>query len=71
MANDYRASLDRGEYVVHNLVSEPDTSLFVNWSPYLDHGWQTPAKTGVKLKKLQEVANKIQPYLMVLRFSVR
>ena len=59
MANDYRASLDRGEYVVHNLVSEPDTSLFVNWTPYLDHGWRTPAKTGVKLKKLQEIANKI------------
>ncbi|MDB4032689.1 thiamine pyrophosphate-dependent enzyme, partial [Porticoccaceae bacterium] len=35
MANDYRTRLDNGEFVVHNLVREPDTSLFVNWEPYL------------------------------------
>jgi 2-oxoglutarate dehydrogenase E1 component len=59
LSDDYRASLDRGEFVVHNLVREPDTSLFVNWDPYLDHDWRMPADTSIELKKLQAVAAKI------------
>jgi len=58
LSDDYRASLDRGEFVVHNLVREPDTSLFVNWDPYLDHDWRMPADTSIALKKLQAVAAK-------------
>ena len=59
MANAYRASLDNGDFVVHNLVREPDTSLFVNWEPYLDHDWRTPAKTSIDLKLLQDVATRV------------
>ena len=59
MANVYRAQLDKGEFVVHNLVREPDTTLFVNWAPYLDHDWRAPATTGIALQELQEVAAKI------------
>jgi 2-oxoglutarate dehydrogenase E1 component len=59
MANEYRASLDNGDFVVHNLVREPDTSLFVNWEPYLGHDWRTPAKTGIHLKVLQDTAAQI------------
>jgi 2-oxoglutarate dehydrogenase E1 component len=59
MANEYRTSLDNGDFVVHNLVREPDTSLFVNWEPYLDHDWRTPAKTGIDLKVLQDTAAQI------------
>ena len=59
MSNDYRARLDNGEFVVHNLVREPDTTLFVNWEPYLGHDWRTPANTGLALKQLQAVAAKI------------
>jgi 2-oxoglutarate dehydrogenase E1 component len=59
MANVYRASLDKGEFVVHNLVREPDTSLFVNWLPYLDHDWRTPAKTAIALNELQNIGTKI------------
>ena len=59
MANEYRASLDNGDFVVHNLVREPDTGLFVNWEPYLDHDWRTPANTGIDLKVLQDVAARI------------
>lgn len=59
LSDDYRASLDRGEFVVHNLVREPDTSLFVNWDPYLDHDWRMPADTSIPLKTLQAVAAKI------------
>ncbi len=59
MANEYRASLDNGDFVVHNLVREPDASLFVNWEPYLGHDWRTPANTGIDLKVLQDVAARI------------
>ena len=59
MANTYRARLDKGEFVVHNLVREPDTSLFVDWNPYLDHDWRAVGKTGIDLKALQEVATNI------------
>ncbi|MDA8903533.1 2-oxoglutarate dehydrogenase E1 component, partial [Porticoccaceae bacterium] len=59
MANEYRASLDNGDFVVHNLVREPDTTLFVNWEPYLGHDWRTPSSTGLDIKQLQEVAVKI------------
>ena len=59
MANVYRSRLDKGEFVVHNLVREPDTSLFVDWNPYLDHDWRTEGDTATDLQKLQEVATKI------------
>jgi len=59
MANEYRASLDNGDFVVHNLVREPDTTLFVNWEPYLGHDWRTPSSTGLDIKQLQKVAAKI------------
>ena len=59
MANVYRASLDKGDFVVHNLVREPDTTLFVNWEPYLGHDWRTEGITGIELKQLQDVATKI------------
>ena len=70
MSNKYRAQLDKGEFVVHNLVREPDTSLFVNWEAYLDHDWRTPANTGLDLAVLQDVAarvNKIPDGIKVQR----
>lgn len=59
MANDYRTALDQGEHVASGLVSKPDESMFVDWSPYIGHGWQTPADTGFDLQKLQELATQI------------
>ncbi|MAS40377.1 MAG: 2-oxoglutarate dehydrogenase E1 component [Porticoccaceae bacterium] len=59
MLDAYRDSLDRGEYVAYNLVSSPDTALFVDWAPYLGHDWTTPAETGFDLPKLQELAHRI------------
>ncbi|MDO3388786.1 2-oxoglutarate dehydrogenase E1 component [Gilvimarinus sp. SDUM040013] len=72
MMDDYRASLDRGESVASGLVSEPDSSLFVDWSPYIGHDWQTPAETGYELKALQAVAHKMceVPDGMVLQRQV-
>ena len=59
MVTNYRAALDRGEHVASGLVSAPDSSLFVDWSPYLGHDWQTKANTGFDLQKLQALANKM------------
>jgi 2-oxoglutarate dehydrogenase E1 component len=56
MLDAYRESLDKGEYVVNKLVSEPDKKLFVDWTPYLDHDWNMPAETGYDLQQLKEVA---------------
>lgn len=59
MMDDYRAALDRGDHVASGLVSEPDSSLFVDWAPYIGHDWKTPADTGYPLKELQEVGYKM------------
>ncbi|WP_185236285.1 2-oxoglutarate dehydrogenase E1 component [Teredinibacter franksiae] len=59
MSNDYRAALDRGEHVAHGLVSEPDSSLFVDWSPYIGHDWQTPYDSTYPLKDLQALAEQV------------
>jgi 2-oxoglutarate dehydrogenase E1 component len=60
MANNYRAALDRGDHVMQELVSEPDKSLFVNWSPYIGHNdWRIPVNTSMEMKVLQEAAYQI------------
>jgi len=56
LLDSYRDSLDRGEYVVHKLVPEPDKRLFVDWTPYLGHSWDIPTDTSYDLQKLQDVA---------------
>lgn len=57
LVEEYRESLDRDKPLVSNLVSEPNTSLFVNWSPYLNHEWTLPCTTGANLHHLQTLAH--------------
>jgi len=59
MLNDYRDSLDKGEHVARALVSTPDTSLFVDWKPYLGHDWDAKGDTSYPLVELKEVAQKM------------
>lgn len=59
LASGYRDLLDRGESVARGLISEPDKSLFVDWSPYIGHDWVTPADTSFPLQDLQELAESI------------
>jgi 2-oxoglutarate dehydrogenase E1 component len=59
MAKAYRASLDRGDHVADGLVSEPDSSLFVDWTPYLGHDWVAEGDTRVPMEKLQQLAHKM------------
>ncbi|TDG13793.1 2-oxoglutarate dehydrogenase E1 component [Seongchinamella unica] len=55
----YRESLDRGEPLVSSLVSEPNKTLFVDWSPYIGHVWTDEADTTIELSKLQTLAHDI------------
>jgi 2-oxoglutarate dehydrogenase E1 component len=59
LLDNYRDSLDRGEYVVNKLVSAPDKKLFVDWTPYLGHDWNIAIDTRYDLQKLQDVAYRL------------
>jgi len=53
----YRESLDRGEPLVSSLVSEPNKTLFVDWSPYLGHDWTLQADTRMDMQALRTLAH--------------
>jgi 2-oxoglutarate dehydrogenase E1 component len=57
LVEGYRDSLDRDEPLVSSLVTEPNTSLFVDWSPYLGHEWTLHCDTGMELHHLQTLAH--------------
>ena len=59
LVSAYRDSLERGEPLVSSLVSEPNTSLFVDWSPYLNHPWDLSSDTRIDLQTLQSLAHDI------------
>ncbi len=58
LEQDYRQALDDGQHVAKSLVLQPNAELFVDWTPYLGHDWDTPCDTGVDLKRLKEIANR-------------
>ncbi|WP_199508664.1 MULTISPECIES: 2-oxoglutarate dehydrogenase E1 component [unclassified Psychrobacter] len=57
--DNYRESLDRGEYVVNSLVLEPNSSLYVNWKPYLGHDLVDDWDTGVDIEKLKAYGRRM------------
>lgn len=57
--DEYRDDLDNGRHVVRSLVKEPNKALFVDWTPYIGHEWNSYYDTTVDLKKLQELAAKM------------
>jgi len=57
LVEGYRESLDRDEPLVSSLVLSPNTSLFVDWSPYLGHEWSMPCDTTMDLGHLQALAH--------------
>ncbi len=52
----YRDALDVGKAVAWDFLQEPDTSMFVNWGPYIGHDWNIPSDTTCDLKEFQELA---------------
>ena len=59
IANDLRDRLDRGEMIAKSITKNPNTSLFVDWRPYLDHEWTAPADTRLKHADIQELNQKM------------
>jgi 2-oxoglutarate dehydrogenase E1 component len=57
LTDRYREALDHDQPLVSTLVSEPNKSLFVDWSPYLGHHWTLPCDTSMDLKALQSLAH--------------
>ncbi|MEZ5573313.1 MAG: 2-oxoglutarate dehydrogenase E1 component [Halioglobus sp.] len=53
----YREALDRGAPLVSSLVSEPNKTLFVDWSPYLGHDWTMECDTRMEMQSLQALAH--------------
>ncbi|TDO06902.1 MULTISPECIES: 2-oxoglutarate dehydrogenase E1 component [Halomonas] len=59
MMEKYRDDLMAGNHVANALVQEPNTSLFVDWTPYLGHEWTGHADTSVEMKRLQRLAGRM------------
>jgi 2-oxoglutarate dehydrogenase E1 component len=57
LVDRYREALDRGAPLVSSLVSEPNKTLFVDWSPYLGHDWTLQCDTGMEIQSLQALAH--------------
>ncbi len=55
----YRFALDTGDRMALSLVNEPDSSLFVDWTPYLHGTLDDPSDTRVSLEKLRDLANRL------------
>ncbi len=59
MVEDYRSALENGEHVAYSLVQEPNTSLHVDWSPFLGHELVDEWETGVSQEKLVGYAQRM------------
>jgi len=55
----YREDLIAGNHVANALVQEPNTSLFVDWKPYLGHEWVGYTDTSFDMKRLQQLAARM------------
>lgn len=57
--DDYRDALDNGRHVAKSLVSEPDSTSFVDWKPYLNHHWTAAGDTTVDAAKLKDLGQRL------------
>ncbi len=57
--DEYRESLDRGDYVANSLVSEPNEDLFIDWGPYLGNDLIDDWDTSVDIEKLKGYGRKM------------
>jgi 2-oxoglutarate dehydrogenase E1 component len=59
IADGYRTALENGEHVAKALVKEPNSELFVDWTPYLNQKVVDDHDTSADLKYLQDLAIEI------------
>lgn len=55
----YREALDTGNAVAWDYLTEPDTSMYVDWTPYLNHDWDVGGDTSFELKSFQKLASSL------------
>ena len=60
LAEDYRSALESGQHVALSLVHEPDTKLFVDWTPYLGHDWDSPCDSTFELARFKTLAHQLE-----------
>ena len=58
--DSYRQALEEGKAVAWDCLTEPDTSLHVDWTPYLGHDWDLPSDTTYALRDFQAVAKAME-----------
>jgi len=59
MAERYRQSLESGHQVALGTVEQPDTQLFVDWSPYVGKAWTEPADTRLPREHFLQLAARV------------
>lgn len=58
----YRNALDEGRAVAWDFLTEPDSSMHVDWNPYLGHRWDMPSDTTCDLKRFQELSQELNEF---------
>ncbi len=59
MVTEYEDRLENRQHVALSLSSDPDPSLFVDWSPYLGHKWTAQADTSFDIKTFRKLARRL------------
>ncbi|WP_136067225.1 2-oxoglutarate dehydrogenase E1 component [Modicisalibacter radicis] len=59
LSEKYREDLAAGNHVANALVKQPNTELFVDWTPYLGHEWTGDADTSMDMKRMQQLAARM------------
>lgn len=60
--NDYRDLLDKGDSVVLNRIETHKNEYSVDWTPFENQSWQSPADTSISKKKFDFLAERICDY---------
>ncbi len=59
VVEEYRNALENGEHVANSLVREPNTKLYVDWSPYLGHRVEDDWDTAVPASRLSALGERL------------
>jgi 2-oxoglutarate dehydrogenase E1 component len=60
LADVYRQKLDEGKSVVDIVPNGNSYEYATSWEPFLKQTWMAPARTGIPLKKLKELAQRLE-----------
>jgi 2-oxoglutarate dehydrogenase E1 component len=55
LVGSYRTALESGSQVACNIVAQPNTSMYVDWRPYIGHSHALASDTRVDLARLKRI----------------